>query len=80
MEPLLGQIELLPYTFVPKGWRQCAGQLLPINQWQALFALLGTNFGGDGRTTFGLPNLQGKAPAPNLQYCIAVMGVFPNRA
>ena len=79
MEPLLGQIQLFPYNFVPKGWMPCTGQLLPINQWQALFALLGTNFGGDGRTTFGLPNLQGRTPAPNLQYFIAVVGVFPSR-
>jgi len=79
MEPLLGQIELFPYNFAPKGWMACTGQQLPIGQWQALFALLGTNFGGDGRTTFGLPNLQGKAPAPNLQYYIAVYGVFPSR-
>jgi microcystin-dependent protein len=79
MEPLLGQIELFPYDFAPKGWMKCAGQLLPINQWQALFALLGQNFGGDGRTTFGLPNLQDKAPTPHLQYCIAVTGIFPPR-
>ena len=71
MEPLLGQIDLLPYNFVPKGWMACSGQQLHINQWQALFSLLGT--------TFGLPNLQGKAPASSLQYCIAVVGVFPSR-
>jgi len=79
MEPLLGQIELFPYGFVPVRWMACAGQLLQISQNTALFSLLGTNFGGDGRTTFGLPNLQGKAPAPNLQYCIAVMGGYPSR-
>jgi microcystin-dependent protein len=58
----------------------CTGQLIAINQNQALFALLGTTFGGDGRTTFGLPNLQGKEPASSLQYCIANTGVFPSRA
>ena len=79
MEPFLGQIELFPYNFAPKGWLACTGQLVPINQNQALFALLGTQFGGDGRVTFGLPNLQGKAPAGGLQYCIAIMGVFPSR-
>jgi len=79
MDPLLGQIELLPYNFAPKGWMTCTGQLLPINQNQALFSLLGTNFGGDGRTTFALPNLQGKAPAPDLQYCIAIQGIYPAR-
>lgn len=79
MEPLLGQIELFPYNFAPKGWLACAGQVLPINQNQALFALLGTNFGGDGITNFALPNLQGKAPVANLQYCIATVGIFPSR-
>ena len=79
MEPFLGQIELFPYTFAPKGWMTCAGQLLPINQNQALFALLGTNFGGDGRTTFALPSLQSKPAAPGLQYCIAINGIFPSR-
>jgi microcystin-dependent protein len=78
MEPLLGQITLFPYNFVPKGWMACTGQQLPISQWQALFSLVGTNFGGDGRTTFALPNLQ--APAANLQYCIAVTGVYPSRS
>jgi len=79
MEPLLGQVELFPYNFSPKGWLACNGQLLPINQNQALFALLGTNFGGDGRTTFAVPNLQGKAPASVLQYYIAITGIFPSR-
>ena len=79
MEPLLGQIELFPYTFVPKGWMACTGQLIPINQYQALFALIGTNFGGDGRTTFALPNLQGKEPGPGIQYYIAITGIFPTR-
>jgi microcystin-dependent protein len=80
MEPLLGQIELLPYNFVPTQWMACSGQLMPINQNQALFSLLGTTYGGDGRTTFALPNLQGKAPAANLQYCIAIQGVYPSRS
>ena len=77
MEPLLGQIGLFPYNFAPKGWMACSGQSMPISQWQALFSLLGTNFGGDGRTTFCLPNLKG--PAANLQYCIAVQGIYPSR-
>jgi microcystin-dependent protein len=80
MEPFLGQIELFPYNFAPKGWMVCTGQLLPINQNQALFALLGTNFGGDGQTTFALPNLSGKEPVPHVQYCIATtVGAFPMR-
>jgi microcystin-dependent protein len=62
LEPFLGQLALVPYNFAPKGWALCNGQLLPINQNQALFSLLGTNFGGDGRTTFALPDLRGRVP------------------
>ena len=61
-EPFLSEIRLFSFGFAPKGWALCNGQLLPINQNQALFALLGTTYGGDGRTTFGLPNLQGRVP------------------
>jgi microcystin-dependent protein len=61
-EPFLAEIRLMSFAFAPKGWSLCNGQLLPINQNQALFALLGTNYGGDGRITFGLPNLQGMVP------------------
>lgn len=60
--PLLGQLAIFPYNFAPRGWAKCDGQLLPINQYQALFSLLGTTFGGDGRTTFGLPDLRGRVP------------------
>jgi microcystin-dependent protein len=68
--PFLSEIKIFSFGFAPKGWAACNGQLLPINQNQALFSLLGTNFGGDGRTTFGLPNLQGRTPlhAGNGQY------------
>jgi microcystin-dependent protein len=58
--PYISEIRIMSFTFAPKGWAQCNGQLLPINQNQALFSLLGTTFGGDGRTTFGLPNLQAR--------------------
>lgn len=61
-EPFLGQITLYPYNYAPNNWALCQGQLLPIRQYTALFALLGTNFGGDGISTFGLPNLQGAMP------------------
>lgn len=61
-DPFLGEIRLLPYNFAPKGWAFCSGQLLPINQNQALFSLLGTTYGGDGRTTFALPDLRGRVP------------------
>jgi microcystin-dependent protein len=62
MDPFLGEIRLVAFTFAPRGWALCAGQLLPINQNQALFALLGTTYGGDGRTTFALPDLRGRVP------------------
>jgi microcystin-dependent protein len=60
--PFLGEIRVFTFNFAPKGWALCNGQILPINQNQALFALLGTMYGGDGRTTFALPNLQGRVP------------------
>jgi microcystin-dependent protein len=60
-EPFLSEIRIMSFGFPPKGWALCDGQLLPINQNQALFSLLGTNYGGDGRVNFGLPNLQGRA-------------------
>ncbi len=61
-EPFLSEIRLMSFAFPPKGWALCNGQLLPINQNQALFSLLGTTFGGDGRVNFALPNLQGRVP------------------
>ncbi len=61
-EPFLGEIKIISWNFPPKGWTFCNGQLLPINQNQALFSILGTTYGGDGRQTFGLPNLQGRTP------------------
>lgn len=61
-EPFLSEIRIMSFGFPPKGWALCDGQLLPINQNQGLFSLLGTTYGGDGRVNFGLPNLQGRAP------------------
>ncbi len=61
-EPFLSEIRIFSFGFPPKGWALCDGQLLPINQNQALFSLLGTTYGGDGRVNFGLPNLQGNVP------------------
>ncbi len=61
-EPFLGEVKIISWNFPPKGWAFCNGQLLPINQNQALFSILGTTYGGDGRTTFALPNLQGRMP------------------
>jgi len=61
-EPFLSEIRIMSFVFPPKGWALCDGQLLPINQNQALFSLLGTTFGGDGRVNFGLPDLRGRTP------------------
>lgn len=61
-EPFLSEIRLMGFNFNPRGWALCNGVLLSINQYQSLFSLLGTMYGGDGRTTFGLPDLQGRVP------------------
>ena len=60
--PYLGEIKVISFNFAPKGWALCNGQLLPINQNQALFSILGTTYGGNGQTDFALPNLQGRMP------------------
>ena len=61
-EPFIGEIKIVSFNFPPRGWAFCNGQLLPINQNQALFALLGTQYGGNGQTTFALPDLRGRVP------------------
>jgi microcystin-dependent protein len=61
-EPFLGEIRMLAFGFAPRGWAQCNGQLLPINQNQALFSIMGTTYGGNGQTTFALPDLRGRTP------------------
>jgi microcystin-dependent protein len=61
-DQFVGEIRIFPFNFAPKGWAFCNGQLLPISQNTALFSLLGTFYGGDGKSTFALPNLQGNAP------------------
>ncbi len=61
-EPFLGEIKIFSFNFAPKGWAMCNGQLLPINQNQALFSILGTTYGGNGVTNFSLPDLRGRAP------------------
>ena len=78
VEALIGTIQLFPYSFAPRGWSSCEGQTLSIMQNQALFALIGCTYGGDGRTTFALPNLKGAAPLPTIKYYIAVNGIFPS--
>jgi len=62
MDPFVAEIRIFPFNFAPKGWALCNGQLMPISQNTALFSLLGTTYGGDGRSTFALPNLQGRTP------------------
>jgi microcystin-dependent protein len=85
MTPFLGQIEIFSFGFAPKGWAQCNGQLLPINQNQALFSLLGTTYGGNGVQTFGLPNLNNAplgTPPQNFTWCIGAGQEFefPSRS
>lgn len=65
-EPFLSEIRIMSFVFPPKGWALANGQLLPINQNQALFSLLGTTFGGDGRVNFALPDLRGRVPIHDL--------------
>jgi len=81
MEPYLGQVLALPYNFAPVGWAQCNGQLMQISQNTALFSLLGTTYGGDGVTTFALPNLSGIPAGTGItvSYYIATQGVYPSR-
>jgi microcystin-dependent protein len=61
-DQFVAEIRIFPFNFPPSGWATCDGQLMPISQNTALFSLLGTTYGGDGRSTFGLPNLQGNVP------------------
>ena len=62
VEPFIGEISMVAFTFAPRGWAFCDGQLLAISQNTALFSLIGTTYGGDGRTTFALPDLRGRVP------------------
>ncbi len=76
MNNFIGEIILLPFNFAPRGYTLCNGQLLPIAQYVTLFQLLGTKFGGDGKTTFALPNYSAVAPAGS-NYYIAMEGTYP---
>ena len=80
--PFLGEIETFAFNFCPAGWAALNGQLLSINQNQALFALLGTTYGGDGQTTFALPTAKPifSATGAPFQQCIALQGIFPSRS
>ncbi|VTZ28220.1 Microcystin-dependent protein (fragment) [Methylocella tundrae] len=81
--PFLGEIDTFPYNFCPVNWAPLNGQLLPINQYQALFSLLGTTFGGDGRTTFALPLAKPVltlTQGAGLIQCISLTGIYPSRS
>jgi microcystin-dependent protein len=79
MDAFMGTILLLPTSFTPRGWLLCDGQEIEIQSNSAMFDMLGTKFGGDGESTFGIPDLRGKEPAPNMAYYIAMEGVWPPR-
>jgi microcystin-dependent protein len=79
MEPFIGQVTLFGFNFAPRGWAPCEGQLLSTKENTALFSLLGTYFGGDGKTNFALPDLRGREPTPETHYCIALEGIYPSR-
>jgi microcystin-dependent protein len=77
-EPFIGEIRMMSYAVIPKGWAPCNGQRLPINQNQALFSLLGTTFGGDGQKDFALPDLRGRVPVhTNANYVQGSIGGEP---
>ena len=80
MEPLLGEIDLFAFNYAPSQWMVCAGQTLNISQYSALFSLLGTRFGGNGTSTFCLPNLSSASLfSTNMKYYIALEGIYPSR-
>lgn len=77
--PFVGSVALVAFNFAPVGWAFCNGQLLSINENAALFSLLGTTYGGDGRSNFALPNLNAGALQSGLNYIIALNGIYPSR-
>lgn len=79
MEYLIGTIVLLPYNFTPQDWCPCEGAQLPVNQYQALFSLIGYQYGGNGSSTFAVPDLRGATPLPGVRYYIALNGIYPTR-
>lgn len=78
-DPFVGQIALFAFSFAPRGWMPCQGQMLQVSQNTALFSVIGKYYGGDGNTTFALPDLRDMTPR-GLQYCIALQGVYPGNA
>lgn len=79
MDEYMGTVTLFAGNFAPRNWAFCDGTLIPINQNQALFSILGTQYGGDGIKNFALPDLRKTAPLPNLNYIICVQGIYPTR-
>ncbi len=77
--PIIGMIKLFPFSYVPRGWAICSGAILTIQSNNALYSLLGVQFGGNGSTTFGLPDLRGAEPDSNTVFCIATEGLYPER-
>jgi microcystin-dependent protein len=78
--PLIGMIKLFPYGFIPVGWFKCDGTTLGISSYSALYSLIGIQFGGNGSTTFQLPNLTDASPIPDTVFAIAAEGLYPSRS
>ena len=79
-DPYVGEVRAMPFGFAPTGWAPCQGQLMPLKGNTALFSLLGTTYGGDGKSTFALPTLAPlQARSGTLQYCICIQGIYPPR-
>ena len=76
-QPTVGQIVCVPYTFNLENWLPCEGQLLPQQEYEALYTLLGNRFGGEASKNFALPDLRGKEPAPGLKWIIGIHGDYP---
>lgn len=79
MDYMIGEIQLFPYNFVPAYWAECNGQILQIMQNQALYSLIGIKFGGNGSSTFAVPNLNNSSPVNGMKYYIATAGIYPQR-
>jgi microcystin-dependent protein len=80
MDPYIGMIILSGFDYNTQEYHLCDGTIMQVVQNQALFALIGNKYGGDGRTTFALPNMKGMEPTPGMEYYIAIYGLFPSRA
>jgi microcystin-dependent protein len=79
LDVYIGTIRLYPYDYVPYGWMPCDGRSLPINQYTALYSLIGTSYGGDGKFSFNIPNLKDAEPEVGMRYYIACQGLYPPR-